>query len=46
MSQIKGIVKNLKYEFLEEIPTDEIQINELMTVIEDNKSSKVQNDNT
>ena len=40
MSQTNGIVKNLKYEFMKEINTDEIQIEELITIIEDQNKEK------
>lgn len=40
MSQTNGIVKNLKYEFMEELNTDEIQIGELITIIEDQNKEK------
>ena len=44
MSQTNGIVKNLKYEFMEELNTDEIQIGELITIIEDQNRGE-ENDN-
>lgn len=40
MSQTNGIVKNLKYEFMEELNADEIQIGELITIIEDQNKEK------